>query len=138
MSDETAAVLRQILIDELSSVRTDVREILVHQQEAGMLIGALSARVTGLETRCMGRATKCSAEFRKLGSTLRTVEDTGVHHLAELNGRRKARRELIKTVAIIVSTAAAMMALMTGWGALRCHTRGDAPPKDAAQMGTTR
>lgn len=126
MDKEGTELLREVLVDELRDIRADVR--LMRESMQGLLL-----RVTAVEQHAfesdkyaMARHEKCSAEFKKLGSTITTVENTGVHNIIDYNKWKMTWSILRITIASIVGAAALGLSM---YGAFRCNQDVVAKPR---------
>lgn len=115
--EDIAKLLKDVLIEELKDVRTDVRLIRTAQQEHGTEVAQIKEHVSSIDARCVARGEKCSAEFKKLGSNLETVENTGVHNIINYSKWTMAWKIVQIVVASIVT--AATLAL-SAYGLFKC------------------
>lgn len=119
MNGEDTRLLREVLVEELRDIRTDTRLTRAAVQEQGTQIALIKDHLLTVDGRCTARGEKCSAEFRKLGSCIKTVEDTGVHHI--IDDTRWKSKMMWSVLRISIAAILALAGLgLSAYSAFRC------------------
>lgn len=89
----------------ITGMRAEMVNVLQRMTGIEGRVGGCEDKVASLKHTCESRKQKCSVEFKSMVGTLRSdlgkIEDTGVHNLVEMAGRR-AQWKLLKVLGIVL------------------------------------